>query len=61
MLHPSSFCPVVLFHPGLSAHLNRVLGAAERGRVAEVEVVQLVYAHPVKQGSGKDVNPFGNF
>ena len=61
LLHPSSICPVVLFHPGLSAHLNRVPGTAERGRVAEVEVVQLVYAHAVKQGGGKDVNAFGDF
>ena len=56
MKHLSLFCLVALFHPGLSAHLNRVSGTADRRRVAEVKVVQLVYAHAVKQGGGKDVD-----
>ena len=47
--------------PGLSTHLNRIPGATDRRRVAEVEVVQIVDAHAVKEGGGKDINPFGDF
>ena len=60
MLHPSSFLPVALFHPGPSAHLNRVPGTTHRRSVAEVEVVQLVDTHAMKQGSGNNVNPLGD-
>ena len=51
----------VLFDPGLCAHLHRIPGATDGRRVAEVEVVQLVDAQAVKEGGGKDINPFGDF
>lgn len=47
--------------PGLSTHLNRVPGATEGGSVAEIEVIQLINFHPMKQCSGKDVNSLSNF
>src|SRR6266566_4119874 len=57
----SSLPTLALFDPGLGTHLHRVPWATHRRRVAEVEVVQVVDAHAVKEGSGKDINPFGDF
>ena len=47
--------------PGLRTHLHRVPGTAYRGRVAEIQGVQVIDAHAVKQGCGKDIHPFGDF
>lgn len=61
MLRLSSLPMLALFHPDLSTHLHRIPGTTHGGCVAEVEVIQLVDAHAVKQGGGKDINPFGDF
>ena len=45
------------FHPGLSAHLNRVPGTAQRRSIAEIEIIQPLDSHVVEQGGGKDVDP----
>src|SRR3989441_8117490 len=45
---------LALFDPGLSTHLHRVPWATHGRRVAEVEVGQVVDAHAMKQGGGKD-------
>src|SRR6266699_449789 len=58
----TSLCSLAaLFDPGLGTHLHRIPGTTHGGRVAEVKVIQLVDAYAVKQGGGKDINPFGDF
>src|SRR5579885_2802616 len=49
------------FHPGLSAHLYRVPGTTHRRRIAQVEGIQVVDAHAMKEGRGEDINAFGDF
>ncbi len=36
-------------------------GLLRGGRVAQIEVIQFVDAHPMKEGSGEDINAFGDF
>src|SRR5260221_781787 len=52
---------LALFDPGLGTRLHRVPGTADWRCVAKVKFVQVVYAHALKQGGGKNVNAFGDF
>src|SRR6266699_978521 len=52
---------VVLFDPGLCAHLYRVPGTTQGRRVAKIERIQVVNTHAMKQGRGKNVDPLGHF
>ncbi len=52
---------LLVFDPGLGAHLHWVPGTTHGRRVGEIEGIQVIDAHVVKQGSSKDINPFGDF
>ncbi|SRR6266567_1925132 len=52
---------VVLFDPGLCAHLHRIPGTTHGRCVAENEGIQVINAHTMKHGGGKNINPFGRF
>lgn len=47
--------------PALRTHLNGIPGAAQRRRIAQVQVVQHLDAHAVEDSRGKNVDPFGDF
>ena len=57
----SSLSLMVVFHPGLGAHLHWVPGTTHGRGVAEIEGIQIIDEHVVKQGSSKNINPFGDF
>ena len=48
-------------YPGLGTHLHRVPVTTHGRRVGEIQGIQAVDAHVVKQGRGKDINVFGDF
>ncbi len=50
-----------MFDPDLGAHLHRIPGTTHRRGIAEIEGIQIIDEHIVKQGSSKNINPFGNF
>src|SRR6266567_5565360 len=48
-------------YPRLGTHLDGVPGTTHRGSVTQIEAIQVVDAHPMKEGSGEDINAFGDF
>ena len=49
---------LVLSHPGLGRHLDRVPGRPKRRAVGKVELVHVVDGHVVEDGGGEDVDAF---
>jgi len=47
--------------PRLGTRLDGVPGTTHGRRVAEVEGIQVVDGHAMKQGGGKDIRAFGDF
>src|SRR5579859_2322343 len=51
----------VVFDPGLRGHLDGIPGTAKRRGIGQIEIVEFLDPHPMKEGCGKDVDAFGHF